>query len=95
MNIHCILHTRTQHLIYGVWTSHRLQSVYEKAKEIEKKHNRYHQRFYIDNEFYHNEYKRGEGVYYRFMKRKVNDWELLEQQINDSKILYFDNVTQM
>jgi len=45
------------------------------VKEIEKKHNRYNQIFYIDNEFYKNQYQQGIGTYYKFLRRPVNDWE--------------------
>ena len=44
--------------------------------EIEKKHNRYRQVFYIDNDFYNNKYEAREGgTYYKFLRRAVNDWE--------------------
>lgn len=51
-------------------------AIYQFIDEIEKKHNRYNRVFYIDNEFYKNRYSLNiEGIYYKFLKRKVNDWE--------------------
>lgn len=45
-------------------------------KEIEKKHNHYRQAFYIDNDFYQNQYnERAGGTYYKFLRRPVCDWE--------------------
>lgn len=32
------------------------EDLFRKIQEIEKKHNRYRQRFYIDNDFYDNKY---------------------------------------
>lgn len=46
--------------------------------EIEKRHNRYGQIFYIDNDFYNNYYNFncvGNCYYYKFLRRKVLDWE--------------------
>lgn len=52
-----------------------MTDIYRVIEEIERKHNRYHQAFYIDNDFYDNHYNKIEnGTYYRFMKRKVNNW---------------------
>lgn len=44
-------------------------------KDIAKRHDRYNQKYYIDEEFFDNEYKRGEGTYYKILCRKVNDWK--------------------
>ena len=52
-------------------------------EEIEKKHNRYSQKFYIDNDFYDNYYSlETGGTYYKFLKRKVSDWEVFEELEN-------------
>ena len=46
------------------------------AYEIEKRHNRFNRIFYIDNDFYNNRYSPNvEGIYYKFLRREVNDWE--------------------
>lgn len=53
-----------------------LDGILREVTEIEKKHNRYHQRFYIDNDFYKNAYSIGSGgTYYKFLRRRVADWE--------------------
>lgn len=45
-------------------------------EELEKRHNRYNQIFYIDNDFYKNNYNSNcGGFYYKFLKRPVLDWE--------------------
>lgn len=45
-------------------------------KYIEKHHhNKYDPVFYIDNDFYKNGYNGKGGTYYKFMRRRVNDWE--------------------
>ena len=59
--------------------------------EIERKHNRYRQPFYIDNDFYKNKYELREGgTYYKFLRRPVNDWEefSLESRKKLSILLY-------
>ncbi len=67
----------------GVWTGTSMDDVWRKIHEIEKKHGRYNQHFYIDNDFYKNVYQNGDYVYYyRFMKRSVNDWETIKTQEN-------------
>ena len=63
--------------------------VFRQIEDIEKKHNRYNQAFYIDNDFYNNEYSKAEnGVYYKFLVRKVNDWHDLKLQ-QEKKVLKF------
>lgn len=55
---------------------HDLIGLQREIDEIERKHNQYHQRFYIDNDFYKNKYTLdGGGVYYKFLRRPVSDWE--------------------
>lgn len=44
--------------------------------ELEKRNNRFHRIFYVDNEFYKNQYSPNiEGIYYKILKREINDWE--------------------
>lgn len=63
----------------GIWKGDNLKDVYRKIGEIEHKHNKYRQPFYIDNDFYKNEYSNVQnGVYYKFMCRKINDWKELK-----------------
>ena len=70
---------------YLSWQGTTLTDVYRHIKEIEKKHNRYNQHYYIDNDFYINTYHNNDYVYYyRFMKRKVNDWQTLKTKSNAS-----------
>jgi hypothetical protein len=58
-----------------------IDDVYRYTKEIEKKHNHYNQSFYIDNDFYKNEYdKKTVKVYYKFLRRKINDWEEFDKK---------------
>lgn len=53
-----------------------INDLHRKIQEIEKKHNRYKQRFYIDNDFYDNKYSiKSGGTYYKFLRRPVADWE--------------------
>lgn len=54
-----------------------MEKVKLKIEQIKKTHcYRYNRIFYIDNDFYKNEYKLGMGgTYYKFVRRKVNDWE--------------------
>ena len=71
----------------GVWRATSMYEVYEFIQEIEKKHAKNNQRFYIDNDFYNNEYKKGDYVYYyRFMVRKINDWHQLKTKSKNSKV---------
>lgn len=59
-----------------------LGDVYRYILEIEKRHNRYHQVFYIDNVFYKNAYTLGAGgTYYKFLRRKVEDWQEFDREV--------------
>lgn len=70
-----------------------IDEVYRYANEIEKRHNHYRQFFYIDNDFYNNNYNlNSNGTYYKFLRRPVSDWEdnweeTTEKSLNN--ILYF------
>lgn len=65
----------------GIWKATDLLQVYAEIHDIEKKHGQYRQPFYIDNDFYVNEYRPEQAIfYYKFMKRKVNDWEILSER---------------
>lgn len=78
----------------GIWRGESIADVYRDILQIEKRHNRYRQQFYIDNDFYKNKYKNGDFTYYyRFMFRKVNDWQTLKlkekEQPSRDRILQF------
>lgn len=48
--------------------------------EKAKWHFRYNQRFYIDDSFFSNEYKKDiNGIYYKILKRPVSDWKELKK----------------
>ena len=50
-------------------------------QEVEKRHNHYHQIFYIDNDFYENQYSINlNGTYYKFLRRPVSDWQEFEAE---------------
>jgi hypothetical protein len=71
----------------GVWSGTSMLDVYKFIKEIEKKHARYNQHFFIDNDFYNNHYSKGDySYYYRFMVRKVNDWKTLKTKETNLKV---------
>ena len=71
----------------GVWRSESLQDVYAEIGEIEKKHAKIQLPFYIDNDFYQNKFSNIQvGCYYKFMQRKVNDWETLKTKENVSRL---------
>lgn len=71
----------------GIWRGESIADVYRDILQIEKRHNRYKQHFYIDNDFYENIYKNNDFVYYyRFMYRQVNDWKTLELHSNTNKL---------
>ena len=58
-----------------------LDDVYRHIAQIEKKHNRYNQFFYIDNDFYKNIYNIScGGTYYKVLRRPVADWEEFETE---------------
>ena len=58
-----------------------------RIQEIEKKHNRYNQRFYIDNDFYNNKYTLDSGgTYYKFLRRIISDWEEFESFTEGSNL---------
>ena len=58
-----------------------LEDIYKVIEEIEKKHRRMHVRFFIDNDFYSNEYNISSGGwYYKFLRRPVADWEEFDKE---------------
>ena len=73
----------------GVWRATELHDVFREVGEIEKKHAKIQLPFYIDNDFYQNKFKDVQvGCYYKFMKRKVNDWETLETKENVTRLKF-------
>ena len=71
----------------GVWRGTSMSDVYSHIRDIEKRHARYNQRFYIDNDFYDNHYQNCDYVYYyRFMVRKINDWHQLKTKNKITKV---------
>lgn len=60
-----------------------MRDVYQCVASLERWHNRYHQIFYIDNDFYNNHYSSNmNGVYYKFLRRKVLDWEEFFEKVS-------------
>lgn len=62
--------------------------VYRESEEIGKRAHHYHRIFYIDNNFYENEYEKSfvqiGGTYYKFLKRPIADWiDLDEEEVED------------
>lgn len=72
-----------------------MDGVYRYIEEIEKKHNHYRQIFYIDNDFYKNNYSINmNGTYYKFLRRKVQDWEefgVKQGRATNNNIFYISN----
>ena len=62
---------------YTICVLNSFEQVLDKIEHIEKQHCYYWNRdFYIDNDFYNNKQERTPtGTYYKFLRRKVNDWE--------------------
>lgn len=60
--------------------------------QLEKKHSYGKKRlYYIDNDFYKNPYPlMASTTYYKFMRRKVNDWEEFKTTANDKDIIYIE-----
>lgn len=71
-----------------------LNDIYRYIAEIEKKHNRYNQAFYIDNDFYNNQYKNINCVYYKFLRRPVSDWEEFNTEEEYTNIFYLFQKTR-
>jgi hypothetical protein len=75
-----------------------LEQVIEKIHDIEKDHaKRVEKNFYIDNDFYDNkQILLSSGVYYKFLRRKVADWEsFTTNEEEKDNIIYLNFVTQM
>lgn len=61
---------------FFIRTFNDIEEVYRYITELEKRHNHYHQIFYIDNDFYKNKYSiKQNGTYYKFLRRPVVDWQ--------------------
>ena len=74
----CYVQVKNGSPYIGIWKGESIQDVYRDIMQIEKRHNRYRQHFYIDNDFYKNKYQNNDfSYYYRFMYRKINDWQTL------------------
>lgn len=63
------------------WRGDDFQDVIRLIKDIEKRHSRTGQHYYIDNDFYNNEFSKSNYVYYyRFLVRPINDWKQLKHK---------------
>lgn len=72
---------------YLARTFDSIDDVLRHTKQIEKRHNHYRQIFYIDNDFYENQYNQNlNGTYYKYLRRPVFDWEEFETKENDLKL---------
>ena len=49
--------------------------VCRELESIAKRNDRYHRVYYIDDDFFENQYDKGEGTYYTILRRTVLDWE--------------------
>ena len=68
------------------WRGTEEWDVMEFIKDIEKRHSRTGQHFYIDNDFYNNHYPAGNYVYYyRFLVREINDWEQFQKNRTETE----------
>lgn len=69
-----VRHGKAQPYLSGkIYTSY-----YEIKKDLEetaKRNDRYGRIYYIDEEFFDNEYEKGKGTYYKILCREVNDWK--------------------
>lgn len=84
----CYVQVKSGSPYIGTWRGDNMLDVYRQIKEIEKRHGRRRQHFYIDNDFYNNKYNNNDYVYYyRFMQRKVNDWETVSERKNLIKLV--------
>ena len=75
-----------------------MEQVIKKVHDIEKDHaRRVEKNFYIDNDFYNNkQILMSNGVYYKFLRRKVADWEDFKTNEEEkSNIVYLNLVTKM
>ncbi len=51
-----------------------------------RRHDRFHQIYYIDNKFYNNKYSNNmNGYYYKVLKRLVNDWKNIDDEETNEK----------
>lgn len=73
---------------YLLQVYHNWFEVMQTIKRIEKKHSKAYMGFYyIDNDFYENPYPLTQATtYYRFLRRRVNDWETFSTK-EKSKII--------
>jgi hypothetical protein len=80
---------------YLARTFDSFDDVLRNVQEIEKRHNHYRQVFYIDNDFYENQYNQNlNGTYYKFLRRPVFDWEEFDnnEEYKFAKILKFSKI---
>ena len=86
----CALYTRVGNAVPYITEKRYIINITDILREIdsiERRHNRYRQIFYIDNDFYENKYSINQnGTYYKFLKRPVNDWEELDTKTEESRI---------
>lgn len=50
----------------------------EYLKAVIRRHNQFHQSYYLDVDFYENEYPENQSnAYYKVLRRTVNDWQAI------------------
>ena len=72
-----VLYCRHENALpFFVRTFDSYEDVCRFINELVKRHNHYRQIFYIDNDFYKNQYSINlNGTYYKFLRRPVADWQ--------------------
>ena len=72
--IYCIVNKGCPYIAPRLFDN--VMDVYNYIEELAKNNNRYHRTFYVDNDFYNNQYNLDtSNIYYKVLKRKVLDWE--------------------
>ena len=73
--IYCITNNGTPY-IAGHFTNK--EQIQEHIGSITRRHDKYHQSYYVDNDFFTNEYEMSQSKnYYKVLQRAVNDWQEL------------------
>jgi hypothetical protein len=72
-----IRHGKAEPFLGKVFVSY--YDIKKELEEIAKRHDRFNQVYFIDEDFFENQYSKGEGTYYKILMREVKDWRTFKK----------------
>jgi hypothetical protein len=72
-----IRHGKAEPFLGRIFTSY--YDIKRELEEIARRHDRFNQVYFIDEDFFKNQYSKGEGTYYKILMREVKDWKTFKK----------------